>query len=163
MLVTLEHSTFGRITYNEGFFTGKKELSFGEIQLVKQSKNLFVYECGGQKTEVTIKGTYLSGVSLIIGDEKIKLSSGPTWYEILCSIVIILPFLVWGNSKELCSIVPIVGGAIGGGIGGVMAVVNLIVMKDIKNVRIKLVAWICMLIATVLLGIGVAYMIIGLR
>lgn len=163
MLVALEHERYGKITYKESFWTGKRELSFGEVQLAREKRNVFAYECDGQKTVVTVKGNALWGAYLLIGDEKIKLSSAPTWYEILCSIAIILPFLVWGNSKELCSVVPIVGGAIGGGIGGAMAVVNCAVMKSIKDVRLKLAAWVCVLAATVAVGIGIAYMIIGMK
>ena len=53
--------------------------------------------------------------------------------------------------------------SIGGGIGGAMAVVNCAVMKSIKDVRLKLAAWVCVLAATVAVGIGIAYMIIGLK
>ena len=38
------------------------------------------------------------------------------WYEYILALIIPIFVLTWGNSVYLCSIFPIVGGAIGGAI-----------------------------------------------
>ena len=63
--------------------------------------------------------------------------------------------IVWGNNVALCSIVPIVGGAIGGAISGVMGVLNLYAMRSVKNVGIKLAIFAGMLVAT----FGICYVL----
>ena len=162
MKITTNHHTYGTIVYNESFWTGKREISFGDCHLTKQDKRVYTYENDGQKTDVTVKGSFLSGVSLLIGEEKIKLSPGPKWYEILCSLTISVLFLVWGNSYYLCSIIPVIGGAVGGAIGGCMAVVNYAIMKGIKDAKMKLLAWGCIFGATFFLGVGLAYLFAGI-
>ena len=62
----------------------------------------------------------------------------------------VLPFIlimVWGNSVALCSIIPVVGGAIGGAISGGMGVVSLSLMKRQSNLLVKVLVGIGMLIA----------------
>ena len=87
-------------------------------------------------------------MKLVIGGETIALVPAATWYEIVCSVLIFAFVLVWGNSVALCSIFPIVGGALGGAVSGAMAIVNLYVMKSVKNIWVKLGLWLGFLVAT---------------
>ena len=78
-----------------------------------------------------------------------------TWYEIACSISIFALILVWGNSEYLYSILPVVGGAV----GGAMGFMNLLAMKSCKSVPAKLAVWVAMLLATLFLCFAVALVI----
>ena len=151
MKITTNHHTYGTIVYNESFWTGKKEVSINGKKLSMQKKNTFLWNCDGQSKIVTVKGSFVTGTKLILDGEEAQLTASPKWYEIICSVMIFAFIMVWGNSIALCKIVPIVGGAIGGGISGAMAFLNLTLMKSQKNIWMKLIIWLAMLAATVAL------------
>lgn len=88
---------------------------------------------------VYLKGNYLSGVNVTINDETFPLMSALKWYDILLSLLPFILVLIWGNSRGLVNIVPIVGGAIGGLFGGLGTGINLLLSKSIKNIWLKIV------------------------
>lgn len=47
--------------------------------------------------------------------------------------------MVWGNSTALFQIVPVVGGAIGGLISALCCVVNLFIIKPIRQIWLKII------------------------
>lgn len=144
----LKHSVYGKITYRESFWTGKKELNFGETPLIKQSKNTYLWKNDGKYELVTIKGNILSGVKLFVRNEEIVVEPAIKWYEILLTVLMAAVIIAWGNSVVLCSIIPVIGGAIGGGICGACAVLNIYLMKKGKTVGRKFLIWLAMFIAT---------------
>ena len=79
----------------------------------------------------------------------IQLSAPCKWYEICCSALICVFVLTWGTSPSLCRIFPIVGGAIGGGISGMTACMNLFLMRETKKVSFKLLIWLGMFLGTI--------------
>ena len=101
-----------------------------------------------------------TGICLKIGEETVEVEQKATWYETACSISVFVLIMVWGNSSYLCSIVPIVGGAIGGAVSGAMGFTNLLLMKACKNVALKLAVWAAMLIATLIVCFVLALAII---
>lgn len=148
MISTVQHALYGKITYDENFWTGKKAISINGVNLVKEQKNIYSYENGGNKIKVVVRGNFVMGVKLVIAEESIEMTKAATWYEIACSVAMFAFVLAWGNSVYLCSIVPIIGGAMGGFVGCLMSMVNLVAMKSIKNVAAKLAIWLAMFIAT---------------
>lgn len=148
MKQAIEHATLGKIEYEESFWTGKKKLYINGTPLQKQSKGVYLAPDGGS---VYLEGNYLTGAFVNINSERIRLTAAVKWYEIVLSILPFILIMVWGNSAALCSIVPVIGGAIGGGISGVMCVTNLFIIKGVKPVWLKLVISIAMLVATFLL------------
>jgi hypothetical protein len=70
------------------------------------------------------------------------------WYEIALSASIFALIMVWGNVKALSAILPVVGGAIGGGISGAAIVICMLAMKSTKNLALKLLIWLGCLVAT---------------
>ena len=157
---TFEHEKYGTITYDENFWSGKKKIFFGDVELIKKAKKLYVWNDGENDVEVRLQGGYLSGVKIYIGNEEICVIPQPQWYEVACSIFIFAFVLVWGNSVALCSIFPIVGGAIGGAVSGLGAVISLLLMKKAKTISGKLFAWLCTFVATLLICFIIAIAII---
>lgn len=141
MKVKTKHEKFGEIEYFESAWTGKKELSINGQKLEKIDKTSFKLKTSDKETTAVVSGNYLSGSKLTIENEVIQITPAIKWYEYLLSAMIILLVCVWGNVVELCMIVPILGGAIGGAISGLFAIVNLIVMKRTSKVWIKLLIW----------------------
>lgn len=160
--IKVDHATFGEITYNENIWTGKRIITINGQELVKEKKNVYLCTNENGALKVTVKGSVFSGISLIINGESIEISAKPQWYELACSISIFVLILIWGNSSKLCSIIPVVGGAIGGGISGAMAIVTLASMKSAKSVKAKLVVWLGMLVGTFAICAALAFVILGL-
>ena len=143
-------STYGEITFIESFWTGKKQVLLNNQKLKKVEKNIFVFtDEEGKDIHVLLNGNYINGTTITIGSETIQATAKAKWYEYALAIMIFMIVLIWGNSKELCSIIPIVGGAIGGAINGVMSFSTLIIMKPIKNVLVKILIALGMLAATI--------------
>lgn len=147
---TVVQSTYGEITFIESFWTGKKQVLLNDQKLKKVDKNIFVFtDEEGKDIHVLLNGNYINGTTITIGSETIQATAQAKWYEYALAIMIFMIVLIWGNSKELCSIIPIVGGAIGGAINGVMSFSTLIIMKPIKNVLVKILIALGMLVATI--------------
>ena len=156
----IEHTLYGQIAYNENIWTGKRDISINGIKLMKEKKNMYVYDTGEEKIKVAVQGNVYTGICLKIGEETVEVEQKATWYETACSISVFVLIMVWGNSSYLCSIVPIVGGAIGGAVSGAMGFTNLLLMKACKNVALKLAVWAAMLIATLIVCFVLALAII---
>lgn len=152
----IEHSC-GEIIYEESFWTGKKEISINGKKLKKLDKTLFEYtDSEGKTTRVYLMGNFVSGTKITLDSQNIQVTEPSKWYEYVLAILIFVVVLIWGNSPALCSIIPIVGGAIGGGISGVMGFGSLILMKSTSNVLYKILIALGMLMATILICFVIA-------
>ncbi len=148
MISTIQHAIYGEITYDENFWTGKKVITIDGLPLVKEKKNVYLYNKGEEQIRILVKGSFLTGAKLVMGQEILEVTKPATWYEMACSVAIFVFITVWGNSETLCSMVPIIGGAIGGGVSGAMAIVNLLAMRSVKHIGVKLAVFLGMLVAT---------------
>ena len=155
----IEHALYGQIEYNEDIWIGTKTISINGINLTKEKKNIYVYDTGEEKIKVFVQGNIYTGILLKIGEETVAVEKKAAWYETACSISIFVLILVWGNSEYLCSIVPIVGGAIGGAISGFMGFMDLLAMKACNSLPVKLIVWLAMLFATLVGCFAVALVI----
>ena len=162
MKASVQHIQYGEIVYEESFWTGKKNLIVNGVPLEKQDKKTYILNSDGENKLCNLNGNFVTGTKLTIGLEDIELTPAAKWYEIACSVFIFMLILVWGNSVALCSIIPIVGGAIGGGISGLMAFSNLIMMKNQKRIEIKLAIWLGMLLATFLICFVLGLLLIAM-
>ena len=160
MKYAVKHPTFGEIIYEEGFWSGKKRLFVRGRALERTGKNAFLLPTEEGAIDIVLNGNTVTGVSFALGGERYSIVPKPTWYELLCSISIFVLILIWGNSKTLCSIFPVVGGAIGGAISGLMAMTCLVTMKLFSKPLQKLLVWLLALAATVLLCFGIAALIL---
>jgi hypothetical protein len=142
----LHDSEIGEIMYEESIWTGKKTIYINGKPLEKISKTMFVMDDNGEQSYVMLKGNIYTGLSLEIKGRDIVVSDKPKWYELTLAILTFALCLIWGNSTALCSIIPIVGGGIGGAISGALAITSLLVMKKSNEVWKKLLIGIGMLV-----------------
>lgn len=119
---------------------------------------MFTYESGER---VTLSGNSFSGVKLDVNGTIVQIVPSIKWYEIVLSILPFILIMVWGNSVALCQIVPIVGGAIGGGVSAILCVVNLFVIKNIKRVWLKILVSVGILAATFLVCYLLALLVLA--
>ena len=152
MKIETRNEQYGLISYEEGFWSGKRTITIDGTELVKGSKkNTYVFKKEEIEKIVTIKGNFLSGSKLLIENEEIQLSPKILWYEWILSIIPLLFSMIWGNSKELCLIFPIIGGAIGGFIAGFGLAVSIILMKMTKKPLFKVLIGLASCVVTILL------------
>ena len=59
---------YGEIVLEESFWTGKKQLTIGNIKPEKLSKNTFSFNDGEKFVSVTLKGNSMPGVKMIVGE-----------------------------------------------------------------------------------------------
>lgn len=130
----VRHPEFGDICYTEGFWSGKKTLMINGKSTIPIGKKRFLHD---GKT-VVLKGNSFAGVSIVIDGQTVRVSPAPKWYEIILALLPFLFLVTWGNSPALCSIFPVVGGAIGGALGGVGLVVSRMAMKSQRNPLTKI-------------------------
>ena len=134
MKSVIQHESLGEIIYEESAWTGRKSISINGQQLRKVKRNEFQTSEG---ETVTLKGNYFLGTTAVIGTESVTLTQAYKWYEYVLSAIPFILVIIWGNSVALCSIVPIVGGAIGGGISALFVVANLLLIRKVKNIGLK--------------------------
>lgn len=152
----IKHSC-GEIIYEESFWTGKKEISINGQKLKKLGKTLFEYtDEEGKITKVYLMGNFVGGTKITLDNQSIQVTEPAKWYEYALAILIFVVVLIWGNSPALCSIIPIVGGAIGGGISGAMGCGALILMKSTNNILYKILIVLGMFMATILICFVIA-------
>ncbi|MBE6644421.1 MAG: hypothetical protein E7612_03465 [Ruminococcaceae bacterium] len=160
MKITVQSDKYGTIEYIENIWIGKTTLSINGEQLKKKKKNLFISE--NDNFQCRIKGGYLQGAILIIGEDVIEITPRPRLYEVVLSLLIAITTIIWGNSVTLCSIIPIIGGALGGGLSGVCAFFCLFFMKRTKGILKKLAVWLVSFFVTFLLCFYLAYIFLSI-
>lgn len=156
MKITIEHPSIGKIVFEESLLSGKRTLSVNDISAEKTSKNEFLIN----NEKAVIKGNLLFGVTLFFSNQTIQILQKPKIYEYILALLPIIFLLVWGNSVALCSIFPLVGGAIGGFIGGLFAAFSLLFMVNTKECLAKILIGLGMFALAILAAYIVAMLII---
>ena len=123
MKKTIFNINFGEITYVESPWTGDTSLFINGVALTKTGKKSFVTQTG---RPAVITGNSLTGVKLDFEGQKILIAQSLHWYEIAIAVAFFVLIIVWGASASLCSIIPLVGGALGGGITGALIMLGII-------------------------------------
>ena len=152
----IQHPIYGEIVYNESFWTGKKALTINGVDAQPVSKKEFTAE--GKK--LVIIGSSLMGLKLQIDNDIVEISSKPKWYEIALAFLPLIFLLTWGNSAALCSVFPVVGGAIGGALGGIGSITSLLLMKNAKSLLTKMLIGIGAFVVTVLIAFVLALVMV---
>lgn len=157
----IENEKVGLIEYDESFWTGKKKITINGTVFTKSTKKEYIGTIDGKVKVIEVTGNQITGLKLGVNGETVTVYPAPTWYE---WILFILPFILvvtWGNSKALCGIVPVVGGAIGGLISAACSLIALLAMKAQKNPIIKVVIGLAGLIATFVICTLIGYAILS--
>ena len=157
MTATTQHPVYGEIVYTESFWTGKKTLTVNQITAVQASKNKFTLD----EKSISLKGSFYTGVTLHIENEKIQISPKAKWYEILLAVIPLVFLLTWGNNPTLCAIFPVIGGAIGGFLGGVAFFAALSLMRKANSIVYKILIGFGVCIASILVSFALALIVLS--
>ena len=143
---TIQHENYGTIEFFEGNLIANRKISINGQELTKKSNKQFYLNDG---KSVKVIGGLFSGVKLDIEGEIVQISNPGKWYEILIYITGLILLIIWSNSVALCSIIPMIGGAIGGLLYAIPAVIGFSFSVKQKNPVLKLI----ITISSVLLGL----------
>jgi hypothetical protein len=115
----------------------------------------------GEK-KFSVNGSFLTGVKIVVDERQIQLTPAVKWYEYALAVFSVVFLIVWSSVPALVSIVPIIGGAIGGAIYATMAIVSILLMKKTSKVWMKLLIWFVAFLLMIGLGYLVALMVLSL-
>ena len=158
MRQVIQDDKIGEITYEETFWTGKKTVYINGQPLNKVAKNTFETADG---TKAELKGNFLTGATLTVGENQVRIVNPVKWYEIVMSVLPFILIMIWGNSTALCKIVPVIGGAIGGGISALLSATNVVIIKRVDKLWLKIVISVAMLAATFGVCCGLGYALVA--
>ena len=133
-------------TYEESFWTGKKTIHYDGVMLNKVQKNVYEYKKGGAAEKFEIKGNQLIGVNASMFGGNVEILRKLTWYEILLSFLVLIPPCV-------------LFGAIGGLFGGALGFTNIMLIRQIDKVYLKVIISVEFIAVTLLASYVVACMI----
>jgi hypothetical protein len=160
MRSVIQTQKYGEIVFDESYWTGKKTVTVGGVQLKKVNKKTFVGEINGEQVTALIAGSFLSGAIIDVNGEKFRLTESAKWYDYLIAFIWLIPYFVWANSPVLCAILPIVGGGLGGAVAGVFLATGLLLIKSNKNIAAKIGISFAFFAATILANFLLAVVII---
>ena len=125
MKAVIQHPVYGEIAYAQGALNGRS-LTIGGVPLRRVSSTDYEYSPPGAPPEpVRLYGNFLTGVSLSLRGEEIPVIPRLCWPQAVFSALIFAAVLLWNMIPALMRLLPTVGGALGGLVGGIAAVVNV--------------------------------------
>ncbi len=139
-------STFNKtLIYQEGFWTGKRTISYDGTALTKVKRNIYEYKTENKVENFEIKGNQLVGVTINMLGNSVEVSRKLTWYEIVLSVLVFLPCILFG--------------AVGGAVGGVLGFTNIMVIRSVNKVWVKIVVSIEFIAISLLLSYILAVLV----
>ena len=149
MKTIVQHEKYGNIIYEENFWNGRRTLTVDGVKANKLGRNKFSYNLfDGTPVEVNLKGSQMTGVKGTFNGEEVCILEAPKWYEFVMYIFTFVLILTWGNSPELCAIVPVLGGALGGLISAAIITCGLGLSRKTKNGLVKFLISLGVLVVT---------------
>ena len=134
----VSHPKIGVITYEENFFNGKKTLIINDNVLHQRNETIFVEVDEEKEIEYQVTGNFAAGVTLKAKGVSVQVVPKTPGYEYLIYFFPLILVLIWSSIKELCDVVPLVGGLIGGAISGAISFAALVFAKCKKNLSTKI-------------------------
>ena len=160
MKAIIKDATYGEIVYNESSMTGRKTITINGVKLDKLDGKTYQYKTeDGQTKLVNLQGNFFMGAKLVLDGKTFQLTQPIKWYEIALIVLQFALLLTWSMIPQCLFIIPIVGGAIGGGFYGVLAFLNLYIMKMTDKVWAKILIWLGITLASFLIGYLLALLI----
>ena len=146
MTERIYNQKYGDIVYTENFWSGRKTLNINGVEAIKTSKKSFSVD----GKIVTVLGSYVTGVRLIIDGECVEVIKKPTWYEIVLALI---PFVM--NFV-------LIGGAVGGFLGALSGMLSILFMRKTGNIAYKVLITIAALAVSLVVGFVIALLVVAL-
>jgi hypothetical protein len=145
LIINNEQTKHKDLYFEESFWLGKRSLTYDGETLKKTGRNTFEYGDEDTTKVAKIKGNQIYGLTINIFEEDITIVRKLTWYEILMSLIILLPCFLFG--------------AVGGLIGGIFFTIYYSFIRDINKLWVKIVLSIELAIIALILSYILAIMV----
>ena len=163
MKISAQVEGLGNVVYQESFWTGKKTIKVNDVtcERSKADKKEYSFDTPEGKEVFTVEGGMLKGVSVWHKGKTTVVLPRPAWYEVLIAIIPFIFVMGWGNVEALVMIIPMVGGAIGGAISALGGCIALIVMRQMKDIKEKLIVGLSIAVGTIVVCAVLGFIIIA--
>lgn len=131
--------------FEENFWTGKKHIIYDGVPLTKIRFNQYEYKTDETVETFLVKENAYSGIVVYMFGEQVEVVRKLVWYELALSLLVFLSCALFG--------------AIGGGIGGFLFCENVILIRKIDKLWLKILISLEIAILGVLLSYILAIMI----
>ena len=125
IIVNNEQTKNKELCYEEGFWTGKRTIKYDGVTLTKIKRNLYEYKNGESVEQFVVKGNPFYGITITMFGNNVEIVRRLTWYEIVMSVVVFVPGVLFG--------------AVGGVIGALIGITNLIVIRKVNKWWLQLI------------------------
>lgn len=125
IIVNNEQTKNKELCYEEGFWTGKRTIKYDGVTLTKIKRNLYEYKNGESVEQFEVKGNQFYGITITMFGNNVEIVRRLTWYEIVMSVVVFVPGMLFG--------------AVGGVIGALIGITNLIVIRKVNKWWLQLI------------------------
>lgn len=125
ILINNEQTNNKLLEYEEGFWTGKRTIKYDGVILSKVKRGSYEYKNGEITETFEIKGNQLVGVKIKMFGNEVEIARKLTWYEIVMAILVFAPGFLFG--------------AIGGAIGGALGFTNLVIIRQVDKIYLKII------------------------
>lgn len=125
IIVNNEQTKNKELCYEEGFWTGKRTIKYDGVTLTKIKRNLYEYKNGESVEQFEVKGNQFYGITITMFGNNVEIVRRLTWYEIVMSVVVFVPGVLFG--------------AVGGVIGALIGITNLIVIRKVNKWWLQLI------------------------
>lgn len=145
VVINNENTDNKTLIYQEGFWTGKRTISYDKTPLTKVKRNIFEYKTEETTENFEIKGNQLVGVTINMLGKDVEVSRKLTWYEIVLSILVFIPCILFG--------------AVGGAVGGALGFTNIMVIRSLDKTWVKIVVSVEFIAISLLLSYVLAVLV----
>lgn len=145
VVINNENTNNKTLIYQEGFWTGKRTISYDKTPLTKVKRNIFEYKTEETTENFEIKGNQLVGVTINMLGKDVEVSRKLTWYEIVLSILVFIPCILFG--------------AVGGAVGGALGFTNIMVIRSLDKTWVKIVVSVEFIAISLLLSYVLAVLV----
>lgn len=149
LVIENELTNFKTLEYEESSLTGKISITYDGTPMTKVRRKEYEFEDENGSHTAYIKGNIYSGTTLTMLDKEIILSPKMAWYEIIIIVLGLIPCLFFG--------------AVGGLIGGIGAVVNIMVARKINSPVLKIILMLVIAVVfaylAMMIAVAIAYAI----
>lgn len=132
--------------YEEGFWTGKRTIVYDGVPLTKVKRNLYELRQGDAVEQFVIKGNQLIGVTITMFGVEVEVARKLYWYEYVLAAIVFAPCVLFG--------------AVGGAVGGALGFFNLVVIRNVDKIWLKIIISVQFAAISLLLSYILAVMIL---
>lgn len=148
-IITNEQTNQIPLIYEESFWTGKRKITYGDIECQKENKLTYSYNTGEEESKyIYIKGSQFTGISLNLDGNIITVLPKTAWWEY--TLVGVLVFV---------SLFFVLGGALGGGLAALIGMTALLVNRYMKKTFLRVLIPIAMFAVYALIVFIVAFFV----